>query len=111
MDNDIALIQTVEPLVYKAPNSMPVALPSFGSEPPAGQNITISGWGYLQEDSMRFSKNLQVAAVSVVNRDRCNAIYDGEITSNMICAESKGVDACQGEEAQRHVLSLKQLYN
>lgn len=48
---------------------------------------------------MRFSKKLQVATVSVVDRDSCNAIYDGEITFNMICAESKtgspATDACQ----------------
>lgn len=76
-----------------------VALSSFGSEPAPRSNITISGWGYVQEDSLRFSKKLQVASVSVVDRDRCNAIYDGEITVNMICAETRpgnpAADACQ----------------
>jgi len=69
------------------------------SEPLAGENAVVTGWGTLASGSNYLPYQLQVVNVSIVSREVCNDAYDDEITENMICAAvfGGGKDACQGD--------------
>ena len=76
VDNDIALIRTSKPMALHLPKSRAISLPSPGDDIRAGDDLTVSGWGYLEEDAMKFSHNLQVVTVKVLDRQSCNSIYE-----------------------------------
>ena len=62
--------------------------------------VTVTGCEYTKENG-EVSQKLQKADVPIVDRKTCNApdAYNGQITTNMICAAPKGggVDSCQGD--------------
>jgi secreted trypsin-like serine protease len=76
-------------------------IPLATSEPSAGQNAVVTGWGTLYSDSQTLPRQLQVVTVPIVSREKCNDAYEeyGGITENMICAavQGGGKDACQGD--------------
>jgi len=97
-DNDIALLRLV------TNSSQPtVALPGQGEQAlyNNGQNAMVMGWGITDVATNTFGDVLQKLQVSVIGSNTCNSSssYDGQITSNMICAGflSGGKDACQGD--------------
>jgi len=66
----------------------------------------VSGFGRTSESATRGSVRLLMAEIDVVANDVCNGpgVYDGAITSGMMCAgqlqpneAGKIVDACQGD--------------
>jgi secreted trypsin-like serine protease len=77
-----------------------VCLPEEGADIEPGSECWISGWGTLRSGG-RQPNILQEAKVSILDNAVCNAMYDGEISSQMICAQGKKgsaiVDACQGD--------------
>ncbi|XP_013391987.1 tolloid-like protein 2 isoform X2 [Lingula anatina] len=99
LDNDIALMKLDRPVTY-SPERSPVCLPEPGDAVVAGTTCYVTGWGKLGEQEGSPSI-LQEVQVPVVARADCNAAnaYDGEITSNMICAgvQGGGKDSCQGD--------------
>ncbi|KAM4702988.1 transmembrane protease serine 5 [Rhinophrynus dorsalis] len=99
-DYDIALIKLETPLNY-SDSVRPVCLPQYAQEFPTRTECWISGWGYTHPDSTHMPQSLKEAMVPVISTKKCNStcVYNGEITSRMLCAgylDGK-VDACQGD--------------
>ncbi|XP_008307205.1 ST14 transmembrane serine protease matriptase a isoform X2 [Cynoglossus semilaevis] len=96
-DNDIALMELDSPLTY-SDYIRPICLPSAQHEFMTGSTVWISGWGATREGGYGASI-LQKAQVRIINKDVCNKLMGGQITSRMLCAGvlTGGVDACQGD--------------
>ncbi|KAJ8339763.1 hypothetical protein SKAU_G00343960 [Synaphobranchus kaupii] len=61
-------------------------------------NCFITGWG---DTGRAYSKTLQQASISLLNRRHCETSYPGQFTGRMLCAgngqEDKWVDSCRGD--------------
>lgn len=101
IDNDIAIIKVATPMTLGQTNAQAIKLPAQGSDPAAGANAYITGWGTTREGSSSLPTALQAVNVPVVARATCDAAYGaGSITANMFCAgdyNNGGKDACQGD--------------
>ncbi|XP_066517439.1 suppressor of tumorigenicity 14 protein homolog [Hoplias malabaricus] len=96
-DNDIALLELKEPLVFS--NTIhPVCLPSSSHVFPAGMPCWVTGWGAVREGG-QISRVLQKAEVKIINDTVCDEVTEGQVTSRMLCSGflTGGVDACQGD--------------
>lgn len=101
-DNDIALIELVEPLEFSS-KVQPVALLSAQEESQLLMKdapLVVVGWGATEQGG-KTVRDLRFVQVPFVERSSCNRplAYDGQITENMICAgvTAGGVDSCQGD--------------
>uniref|UniRef100_A0A3B4YJC2 Transmembrane protease serine 3-like n=1 Tax=Seriola lalandi dorsalis TaxID=1841481 RepID=A0A3B4YJC2_SERLL len=98
-DYDIALMRLSSPITVGA-YRRPVCLPPKAFGLAAGASMTVTGWGYLEENG-KVSPSLQKASIPLINRSVCSSptVYGSAITQTMICAGFlKGqVDACQGD--------------
>lgn len=97
-DNDIALIQ------LSGNSSAPVvALPntSQSSLYNAGLQATVAGWGIYDKVNQTSADVLRKAVLDIISNTSCNSStsYNGDITSNMLCAGKAdgSKDACQGD--------------
>ncbi len=96
LENDISLIKLDSPVNCKKRVSG-VCLAT--SQPLAGTNVTVSGWGTLKSGGSQ-PKKLMHVTVPVVGHSQCNNWYGGQIDEpSMICAGLKegGKDSCQGD--------------
>lgn len=52
-------------------------------------------------------QRLQEVSLPIVSNSRCNRLYNGEITNNMICAglEEGGKDACHVRTSAEHFIN------
>ncbi|WP_084113216.1 serine protease [Belnapia moabensis] len=95
-DNDFALLR----LSASVTAGKPIALAEANTQVTPGTRAWVTGWGATAENGPG-SLNLLGAEVPVVPNEVCNRpeSYDGDITSNMLCAgrEQGGVDSCQGD--------------
>ncbi|KAJ3608998.1 hypothetical protein NHX12_023526 [Muraenolepis orangiensis] len=96
-DHDIALLELEKPVALDQ-NIWPICLPSPAHQFSIGEPAWITGWGATREGGL-VSAILQKAEVRVLNQTVCNALMNGQITDNMLCAGvlKGGVDACQGD--------------
>lgn len=99
-DNDIALLKlssasTLGLTLMQLPDA---ALIDEAAAP--GDLVTVLGWGTTTEGGS-IPSNLREVDVPVVSNSTCNSssAYNGQITSNMMCAgfASGGKDSCQGD--------------
>lgn len=101
-DNDIALIELIEPLVLGA-TVRPVVLLSAQEETQLlvkDAPLVVVGWGATVQGGQKV-RDLRFVEIPLVDRSSCNRplAYDGQITANMICAgvTAGGTDSCQGD--------------
>ncbi|XP_030007036.1 transmembrane protease serine 4a isoform X1 [Sphaeramia orbicularis] len=98
-DYDIALIRLYSPITVSV-NRKPVCLPPKALGLAPGSSVTVTGWGYLEENG-KISPSLQKANIPIIDRAVCSrpTIYGASITQRMICAGrlEGNVDACQGD--------------
>ena len=101
-DNDIALIELVEPLVLGS-SAQRVQLLTPQEEAQLLQKdarLVAVGWGATEQGGQKV-RDLRFVDVPLVERATCNRplAYDGQVTANMICAgeTSGGKDSCQGD--------------
>ena len=102
-DNDIALIQLVNPIA-PSPLAKPIPVLSGAEEADvlkAGAQLAVTGWGATSpagEHAGLAVRQLRDGMVRFVPRDTCVKSLSGStITANMICTFSKFVDVCSGD--------------
>jgi secreted trypsin-like serine protease len=102
-DNDIALMQLVDPLptgVFVRPVTL---LTSTNESALLVKNapLAVIGWGATEEGGGPVRDLRHLNKLPFVPMETCNdpSAYDGRITDNMICAGKRvgGEDACQGD--------------
>ena len=74
-----------------------------------GIRVTAMGWGATEWQGRR-SSTLREVTITGFPRDICNgaAMYDGLITSNMLCAATFGKDSCQGDSGGPLIASVEE---
>jgi trypsin len=100
LGNDVALIILNEPLTLSDTTQ---AVPLADAEPAAGDTVTVTGWGILNEDDLISPNQLYTVDVAIVDREECTADYadveGGDVDDTMICAgvPEGGKDSCSGD--------------
>ncbi|KAM9243131.1 transmembrane protease serine 9 isoform 2-T2 [Dugong dugon] len=97
LDYDVALLELAGP-VRSSRLVRPICLPEPELRPPAGARCVITGWGSVREGGA-MARQLQKAAVRLLNEQACRRFYPVQISSRMLCAGSPqgGVDSCSGD--------------
>ncbi|KAK2916546.1 hypothetical protein Q8A67_000920 [Cirrhinus molitorella] len=97
-DNDIALLHLSSPVNFTS-YIQPVCLAAEGSTFNS-DTMWLTGWGRISSGvSLPSPQILQEVDVPVVGNTKCNCLYRGSITDNMMCAGplEGGKDSCQGD--------------
>ena len=89
--HDIMLVK----LKYPS-KATPVKYDGGGQRLIHGVDVTTMGWGTICHGGPQSSKLLEVT-VDIVGNAICNNQYNGQISSDMMCASRAGKDACQGD--------------
>lgn len=95
---DIALIKLSRPATQG--EIIPLASnQTAGHLDDAGVNVSISGWGLLNELDETAPDRLHETQTAIVSNDTCNIAYGGEINNSALCAGEAegGKDSCQGD--------------
>ena len=90
-----------------------VTLNNDASVPSTGDGVTVMGWGdtNISENISTLSDVLMKVQVNVISNQECDASsdgrddYNGQITSNMLCAKANRQDSCQGDSGGPLVLT------
>ncbi|CAN2391719.1 Transmembrane protease, partial [Pristimantis euphronides] len=111
-DYDIALMKLRTTLSFGM-NIKPVCLPNAGMPWTDAQICWVSGWGNTYQGGTT-SSVLMAARIPLIRSSLCNApsVYNGAITSNMICAGylTGGTDTCQGDSGGPLVTKTNNLW-
>ncbi len=98
-NNDVALVKLKTPAT--GINPIKLMKPTEASLVAPGKSQIAAGWGLTSNLGFTASDTLLNTTVPIVATATCNAAnaYNGEITSNMLCAGfmDGGSDACQGD--------------
>uniref|UniRef100_A0A8C5RKM7 HGF activator n=1 Tax=Laticauda laticaudata TaxID=8630 RepID=A0A8C5RKM7_LATLA len=101
-ENDIVLIKLKKVNQRCAVRSrfiQPICLPEASMSFPDHYKCYVAGWGYLHQNSSRYSNVVQEALIPIIPDYKCqNAdVYGAEISENMFCAGylDGRSDACQ----------------
>ncbi|XP_035238804.1 trypsin [Anguilla rostrata] len=97
---DIMLIKLKAPVYLNSFVSI-APLPRQDALIAEGKLCQVSGWGFTSSSGGQIPSTLQTVKLPIISRERCNGSqsFDGNITSNMICAgfSAGGKDACEGD--------------
>jgi len=94
LDNDIALVElnknvtNITPISYNTSHTLSV-----------GTQTKIAGWGNMSTSANLYPNDLREALTPILDFNKCNSNYDGEMTSNMLCAGYfiSTRDSCDGD--------------
>ncbi|XP_050391621.2 atrial natriuretic peptide-converting enzyme [Patella vulgata] len=104
VDNDIALIQLSEPLIF-TDYVRPVCLPKQNEQPVVGKKCVAAGWGKPYQEADGYMRAAQQLYLDIVDWQSCkDAVKNAEqkvpyeMTENMFCAGGTiDHDACAGD--------------
>ncbi|KAM0197248.1 hypothetical protein ACHAPA_004127 [Fusarium lateritium] len=99
LDGDVALLKLSTPIQTSSTISY-ARLAASGSDPAAGAQLTVAGWGTTSQGSATSPVQLRKVVVPVISRTSCRASYGtSAVTNNMFCAgfTQGGKDSCQGD--------------
>jgi len=96
LEADIALLELDSPITMY--DSLSEFDTPSGFESVAGELVTVSGWGTIEEGGYSSDVALTVKVPIVLNSvcDSLSAYY-GQIMDGMMCAGAEGLDSCQGD--------------
>ena len=91
ISNDIALIQL--PVNSHSVADSDLAQMRLDDEVPFGEELTVAGWGLINEDPQTHPTHLQKVVVPVITDEKCN-----EWTGNLLTLHDAGEVFCAGTE-------------
>lgn len=95
-ENDITLLQLSAPVTMV--NPVLLATPATEAKwAPTGQAATAIGWGNTSTTGAAYPAELKQVELNIADFQACDAAYEGELTSNMICTKTPAKDTCQGD--------------
>ncbi|KYB29321.1 serine protease P23 [Tribolium castaneum] len=100
LSHDVALIILAENLTFSDTTQ---AIPLGDEEPVAGDKVSVSGWGILNDGDIITPNILHSVNVTIVGREECATDYanveGAHIDDTMVCAgvPEGGKDACSGD--------------
>lgn len=81
--------------------------------PATGAKAMVTGWGDMDAgDSTKLPDELMAVELDIISNQQCEASekgsdsYDGWIFDSMLCAQTKGQDACQGDSGKLYDASI-----
>ena len=105
---DFALVFLREPTTLNIPL---VGLNDDNSYPAPGSTTYTMGWGDTDPgNNQKLSDQLLITDVEVISNDECSDIerggesYGNWIYDDMLCADTNGQDACQGDSGKIHMM-------
>ncbi|KAJ9597882.1 hypothetical protein L9F63_011248 [Diploptera punctata] len=104
-DYDISVVKVNNSFVYGSA-VQPIALAQ--KDPLTYDVAVVTGFGWFDPATPITAERLQVIRISIIDREKCEDIYDRNITKSMICAgiiENKG--ACFGDSGGPLVIDHK----
>ena len=108
-DSDLALLRLAEPAPFRAGQGDMLPIGAIRPVPSGIGDLTgvmsmVTGWGekFMQPnpgDHHEYPDELQQVQIPIISNEDCDDSYQGDITSNMLCAafEGGGKDSCQGD--------------
>ncbi|KAM0354987.1 hypothetical protein ACHAPU_000831 [Fusarium lateritium] len=99
LDSDVAILKLTTSIATSSTISYG-RLAASGSDPAAGTQLTVAGWGTTSAGSSTSPVQLRKVTIPVVSRATCRSQYGtSSITNNMFCAgiTAGGKDSCQGD--------------
>ncbi|RSL83135.1 Trypsin [Fusarium oligoseptatum] len=99
LNNDVSILKLSTPIASSSTISYG-RLAASGSDPAAGSDVTVAGWGVTSQGSSSSPVALRKVTIPVVSRTTCRSQYGtSAITTNMFCAglAEGGKDSCQGD--------------
>ncbi|CAJ0546786.1 hypothetical protein HG530_010602 [Fusarium avenaceum] len=99
LDSDVAILKLSTPIQTSSSISY-ARLAASGTDPAAGTQLTVAGWGTTSQGSASSPVQLRKVTIPVVSRATCRSQYGtSAITNNMFCAglTQGGKDSCQGD--------------
>lgn len=109
MNNDIAIVQLQQPLVYSQ-YIRPISLATSKDIIMPTAQLFVSGWGSTSISQMQPEKRLRYTVVHLRDQNQCARNYfgAGTVTNTMFCAgtQAGGRDSCQGDSGGPLVTSI-----
>ncbi|KPM11756.1 Sar s 3 allergen (serine protease-like protein 7) [Sarcoptes scabiei] len=96
-ENNIAILETKEPMMLDLIKCGPIELPSIEFTPKPGTDVLVSGWGAVLEESQEYSRNLMAANFTVVDKETCEKEYGSVLGWGEFCAGSDKISLESGD--------------
>lgn len=90
---DIAVMWLEKDLVF-SPYVQPIRLPEQNEAIVHGTTVRVAGWGYTSDEYLfpGISRNLKSITINVISNEQCNLLYEGKVSSDMLCASSENCE-------------------
>ncbi|XP_026481286.1 trypsin-like [Ctenocephalides felis] len=100
-DRDVAIVFLETPLELNGGSIRTINVIGRNVKVPNNANLTVTGWGYLQEEVHDVSETLKGVSVPKIDFSLCKLLYSTRylLTDNMLCAGflNGEKDSCQGD--------------
>ncbi|XP_026481284.1 trypsin-4-like [Ctenocephalides felis] len=100
-DKDVAIVFLKTALEMNSNSIRTIQIIDKNISVPNDSNVTVTGWGYVEEDVQVFSENLRGVSIPVIDFSFCKLLYAARytLTEHMLCAGflDGEKDSCQGD--------------